>query len=69
MRVVPYGVTAFVDAVLVRQVVENVVSNAPGHTPRGGQVRVSATRDGDTGRLTVEDTGTGFDPRLPAQCF
>ena len=69
VRVVPYGVTAFVDAVLVRQVVENVVSNALGHTPRGGQVRVSATRDGDTVRLTVEDSGTGFDPAFPAQCF
>ena len=62
VRVVPYGVTAFADAVLVRQAVENVVGNAPGHTPRGGQVRVSATRDGDTVRLTVKDTGTGFDP-------
>ena len=69
VRLVPYGVTAFVDAVLMRQAVENVVSNAPGHTPRGGQVRVSATRDGDTVRLTVKDTGTRFDPAFLPSAF
>ena len=69
VRVVPHGVTAFVDRVRVRQAVENVVSNALGHTPRGGQVRVSATRDGDTVRLTVEDTGSGFDPAFLPRAF
>jgi signal transduction histidine kinase len=69
VHVVPHGVTAFVDPVRVRQAVENVVSNALRHTPRGGQVRVSATRDGDTVRLTVEDTGAGFDPAFLPSAF
>jgi two-component system OmpR family sensor kinase len=69
VRVVPHGVTAFVDPVRVRQAVENVVANALRHTPRGGQVRVSATRDGDTVRLTVEDTGAGFDPAFLPSAF
>jgi two-component system, OmpR family, sensor kinase len=69
VTVIPHGITAFVDAVLVRQAVENVVSNALGHTPRGGRVRVSATRDGDTVRLTLEDTGTGFDPAFLPSAF
>ena len=53
----------------MRQAVDNIVSNALGHTPRGGQVRASATRDGDTVRLTVEDTGTGFDPAFLPRAF
>jgi len=69
MRVVRHGVTAFVDPVRVRQAVDNIVSNALGHTPRGGQVRVSATGDGETVRLTVEDTGAGFDPAFLPRAF
>jgi two-component system OmpR family sensor kinase len=69
LRVVPHRVTACVDPVRVRQAVENVVSNALGHTPGGGQVRVSATRDGETVQLTVEDTGTGFDPAFLPRAF
>jgi two-component system OmpR family sensor kinase len=69
VRLVRHGVTAFIDPVRVRQAVENVVSNAVGHTPRGGQVRVSAARDGDTVRLTVEDTGAGFDPAFLPSAF
>jgi two-component system OmpR family sensor kinase len=69
VRVVRHGVTAFVDPVRVRQAVENVVANALGHTPRGGHVRVSATRDGDAVRLTVEDTGAGFDPAFLPRAF
>jgi len=69
VRLVRHGVTACIDPVRVRQAVENVVANAVRHTPRGGQVRVSATRDGDTVRLTVEDTGTGFDPAFLPRAF
>jgi two-component system OmpR family sensor kinase len=69
MRVVPQGVAAFIDPVQVRQAVENVVANALRYTPRRGQVRVSATRDGDTVRLAVEDTGTGFDPAFLPSAF
>jgi signal transduction histidine kinase len=69
MRVVRHGVTAFVDPVRVRQAVDNIVSNALGHTPRGGQVRVSATGEGETVRLTVEDTGAGFDPAFLPRAF
>jgi two-component system OmpR family sensor kinase len=69
VRVVPGGVAAFIDPVRVRQAVDNIVSNALGHTPRGGQVRLSATRGGDTVRLAVEDTGAGFDPAFLPRAF
>jgi signal transduction histidine kinase len=69
VRVVPHGVAAFIDPVRVRQAVENIVANALRYTPRGGQVRVSATRDGDTVQLAVEDTGAGFDPAFLPSAF
>jgi two-component system OmpR family sensor kinase len=69
VRVIPHAVTAFIDPVRVRQAVDNVVANALRHTPRGGQVRVSATRDGETVQLTVEDTGAGFDPAFLPRAF
>ncbi|HUZ26182.1 MAG TPA: ATP-binding protein [Streptosporangiaceae bacterium] len=65
----PHGVTAFVDPVRVRQAVENLVANALAHTPRGGQVRVSATREGGTIRLAVDDTGSGFSPGFLPRAF
>jgi signal transduction histidine kinase len=69
VRVEPHEVTASVDAVRVRQAVENLVSNALTHTPRGGQVYASATLDDGTVRLTVSDTGPGFDPRILSRAF
>ena len=62
VHVRPHGVIAFVDPVRVRQAIENLVSNALTHTPLGGQVHASAIREGDTIRLAIEDTGSGFDP-------
>jgi signal transduction histidine kinase len=32
------------------------------HTPEGGEVRVSARRDGAAARIEVRDTGDGIDP-------
>lgn len=69
VRVDPHEVTAFVDPLRVRQAVENVVSNAVAHTPRGGQVRARAVREAGTVRVTVEDTGSGFDPGIAARAL
>jgi signal transduction histidine kinase len=69
LQVDPHGVTAVVDPVRIRQAVENLVSNALAHTPRGGQVRASVTLEGDTLRLDVRDTGPGFDPRVLPRAF
>jgi two-component system, OmpR family, sensor kinase len=69
VQVDPAGVTAVVDPVRIRQAVENLVTNALAHTPRGGQIRVSATPAGETVRLAVADTGPGFDPRVLPRAF
>jgi signal transduction histidine kinase len=46
----------------VGQVVTNLVGNALKFTPRGGEVRVSASADGGGGaRIEVEDSGVGID--------
>jgi two-component system, OmpR family, sensor histidine kinase BaeS len=49
-----------VDPVRIRQVLENLVSNALRYTPDGGAVRITATRAGNKVRVTVEDTGRGM---------
>ena len=44
----------------LEQVVQNLVSNALRHTPPGGTITLNATRDADTVKLTVTDTGVGI---------
>ncbi|MCE9580282.1 MAG: PAS domain S-box protein [Deltaproteobacteria bacterium] len=44
----------------VRQVLYNLLSNAVKFTPRGGWVRVEATRQGDAIELAVADSGIGI---------
>lgn len=48
------------DAFRLRQVVDNLVSNALKYTLKGGRVRVAATHDGDTATLVVSDSGVGM---------
>ena len=52
---------AWADASLLLRILENLVSNALRHTPRGGEVRVGARSEPDGGlRLSVADTGGGI---------
>ncbi|HET7698760.1 MAG TPA: HAMP domain-containing sensor histidine kinase [Vicinamibacterales bacterium] len=46
----------------MRQVFANLLDNAIKYTPRGGQVRLVAARDGDTAVVSVADTGIGIAP-------
>lgn len=47
----------------LRQVLHNLLANALRHTPRGGEVRLAAGRDGETRlALSVTDTGEGISP-------
>ena len=52
--------TVFVDAARVRQVVDNLMTNALRHTPPGGRIRVRAVREVAGARLVFDDTGSGF---------
>jgi signal transduction histidine kinase len=51
------------DAVYLHEVLANVVGNAIRYTP-SGSVRLTAARVGDRVRISVTDTGVGFDPVL-----
>ncbi|GAB6902332.1 sensor histidine kinase [Kineosporia succinea] len=54
--------TLTADAVRLRQLVGNLVSNGLRYTPAGGTVTVNARSDGDLVTVAVEDTGTGIAP-------
>src|SRR4051794_37680219 len=49
-----------VDAGRIRQVIGNLIRNALAHTPAGGAVTVSVTRNPTDAILTVSDTGVGI---------
>jgi signal transduction histidine kinase len=53
---------AEVDPVRLRQILENLVTNALRYTPAGGTIRVIANSDGRAVFFTVADTGVGIVP-------
>lgn len=62
-------VAAYVDSQRVRQVVDNLLSNALKHTPAGGRVRVELVPGDDELEVCVSDTGPGIDPAERDQVF
>lgn len=51
------------------QVISNLLGNAAKYTPNGGQVRLSAVRQGSEVLLTVEDNGIGIEPDMQERIF
>jgi signal transduction histidine kinase len=49
-----------VDPVRIRQVLDNLLSNAVRHTPGGGDVEITVDQDAAAVRVTVTDAGPGF---------
>jgi two-component system OmpR family sensor kinase len=47
----------------LEQAVQNLASNALRHTPPGGAIRLGASRDNGTLKLTVADNGIGISPQ------
>ncbi len=67
---VPAGLPSVTaDAQRVRQVVDNLVSNALKFTPGGGSVALSARADGKALTVSVEDTGPGLSPAEKRRVF
>ena len=57
------------DPMRLEQVVTNLLTNAVKYTPSGGSITVTAGRAGDTGVITIEDTGVGMTPDLVDRVF
>lgn len=49
------------DPVRVQQIIWNLVNNAVKFTPKGGQVSVRLSREGNHAQLVIEDTGQGIE--------
>jgi signal transduction histidine kinase len=57
------------DAIRLRQIVANLVSNALKFTPSGGHVTIHGRRDGGRVLVDVTDTGRGLAPEEAARLF
>ena len=69
---VPVDLAVNADRDKAEQVLLNLLGNALKFTPRGGQIRIEATRDGQATpriRLSVEDTGIGIPADRLEQVF
>ncbi|WP_437678317.1 response regulator [Sorangium sp. So ce131] len=71
LRVVldPQAVPVAGDPERLQQVAWNLLSNAVRFTPAGGRVEVAVTREGNTARLEVRDTGEGISPGFLPHIF
>ena len=57
------------DEVRLNQVFQNLLHNATKYTPRGGEIHVTARREGDEAMISVRDNGVGMPPELVASAF
>ena len=54
---------------MVRQILDNLLSNAFDAVGQSGEVRVSTLRDGERVRVEVADTGPGIPPETLSRVF
>jgi len=57
------------DAEQIKRVLDNLLSNAIRHTPRGGEIRITAARREDYISISVADTGYGIPPEHLTRLF
>ena len=60
---------ASMDARLMIQVIVNLVNNAVKHTPKGSEIRVSATGDNGFAEISVADNGPGIPDEMKEKVF
>jgi len=70
INVVPDDLVVFADANLIRRVLQNLIANAIGYTPRG-EVVIGARKVGEEGAIEcfVRDNGVGISPDRCATIF
>ncbi|MDW8403330.1 GAF domain-containing sensor histidine kinase [Chloroflexus sp.] len=65
----PVEGTVYADPLRLRQVLDNLISNAVKFSPPGSTITVRATRDGDWWKFAVTDQGPGISPDERSQLF
>lgn len=63
------GVQAVIDEDRIVQVCTNLVSNAVKFSPRGSEVRITLSQEGQEARLAVDDDGPGIPPEFQHRIF
>ena len=63
------SVTVTADVVLIRRVIQNLLSNALRYTPSGGDIRMAVTSAPGEVRVTVTDAGPGIAPEFHKRIF
>jgi len=58
-----------IDPLRVRQILQNLVSNASRYTPKGGFIEVALKQDVDLVEVAVRDSGTGISPYFLPHIF
>jgi NtrC-family two-component system sensor histidine kinase KinB len=58
-----------IDAGQIRQVLDNLLSNAVRNAPRGGSIQIDAARREDYVAISVADTGRGIPPEYLSRLF
>jgi signal transduction histidine kinase len=54
------GLVVEADSAIIERVLENLLTNAEKHTPKGTEITLSARRDGDAALVVVSDVGPGI---------
>jgi two-component system sensor histidine kinase/response regulator len=66
---IPADIEVMADALMLRSIVQNLVTNAIKYTPEGGSVAVNAKRDGQMACIFIEDSGVGMAPEVKERLF
>jgi signal transduction histidine kinase len=66
---IPKDMEVMADPLMLRSIVQNLVTNAIKYTPEGGRVRLSAKMDAQMACVFVEDSGVGMDGETTARLF
>jgi len=66
---IPKDMEVMADPLMLRSIVQNLITNAIKYTPEGGLVRLSAKIEGQMACIFVEDTGIGMAAETKARLF
>jgi signal transduction histidine kinase len=66
---IPKDMEVMADALMLRSIVQNLVTNAIKYTPDGGSVLVNAKRDKQMACVFVEDSGIGMTTEMKERLF